>query len=249
MKFKIKEGIIITIIPLFGYLATYNFEVGYLKSFNLPNELAQIKIESLITFSVTITLFILTLVGTVDLLYPYYKNPDKNPLLHGIVRMTYIFLFGIFIIFYFNTPSQKQFLPIFIVLLFFSLIVYFLPLFLRGGGKKLSFFDRVKSLNESKQKQQEKSISILDKIPFKVEMSVFILSILVIAWLGQLAGEKVGTDAKRFISFDYKGDQYAVIRIYNDEKLAIKIRGNKLTDEYIFLQKESLKFQIIEVKR
>ena len=99
-----------------------------------------------------------------------------------------------------------------------------------------------------KTKREERQPSILDDLPFSREIGLFFISIFVIATLGQVVGQKQGADITKFITFNYSGNKYALIRDYTDKKIAVKIFDNKLTKDYIFLEKgNNLEFNISKI--
>lgn len=245
MKFNFKKEILIAILPIFGYIAAYNYEIGYFSSFNLPDTLVQIKIEQFVSFTLLITLLIFSAVGAADFFYAFSHDKDKHPIAHNIIKLTWVPIAGVLLIWYLDIPSMNKFLPLFIGLFVASLTIYILMiLFPRGDMKSLSFLDRLrwKEAKTIKQKQP----SILDKIPFFQEIATILLAIYAVSFFAQAIGAKSGFDTKKYVVFKFDGREYALIRDYGNKKIATRTSNGNFTNQFLLV--ESLENIVFSVK-
>ncbi len=144
MRLNLKDTILIALLPFYGYIAAYAYEVGYLSSFNLPSLLAQVRIESLVIFTTSVILTLFALFALVNAVLPIYKAQETYPILKIFIRDTYILGIIIFITIYFYPPGIK-YIPVFIGISVLNLLFSFgLPQFVYRKEKNLTFTDKLR---------------------------------------------------------------------------------------------------------
>lgn len=233
MKLNFKKEILIALLPAFGYLTAYNYEFGYLSSFNLPETLIQIKLEQLVSFTVLFSIFVFVVIGVMEFIYNFYHLGSNQPIARNIIKITWPFMVGAFIAWYFDIPDFNKYLPLFLGLIIFSIAIYFvLSLFPTKENKKYTLRERL-SLDK---KSNHKTPSVLDVVPFSREIDLILILITTLSFFSQAIGKKAGLSTNKYIVFRYHENEYAMIRDYGDKKVAVKVVQGKFTDEYILVQ-------------
>lgn len=102
----LNDAIIIAMISVIGYLISYNYEVGYLSYYKIPDKFVQIDITSILKSTGVIIGTLLTLYNMFNVLPAFYppKKVDgdgrTNPIHDSFRRLFWAFAFSLFIIFF-----------------------------------------------------------------------------------------------------------------------------------------------------
>ena len=243
MKANIHPSIIVAILPFYGYIAAYSYEVGYFSALNLPPQLAQVRIESLVSFTGYLIFVVFIVVGFLSYIDPFYKDRSKHHIARDLIRLSYIPVILIAVAIYFEIPEFERGIPFAIGLFAIGWITYFVfPLFKyrkmkKSYSEKLLLFAKRSAERKNKSDSSEKSFFFSSDL-FRV-FSILALTVYGTLIVANILGESAGQKSKEFMVFSYKDSEYAFIRSYGNEKIGIKIVDGKLTKEYLLLNNDN----------
>ncbi len=240
MKINISQAIIIALLPFYGYIAAYYYEVGYLASFNLPPMLIQIRPESLLNFvQATFFPFLLTYALLV-VLWPIYKIRHKYPLLKALIQVLFMPLSITIVILYIDISSLKQYYQILIFFFLMNTVLYIgIPL-LQFRKEKISLIEKIRKSDEAEANSNSSWGHSFNKdILFSSQraLSIFLLAFLafIVYIVGEMIGLRNGRMETQFLTFTRDNEKYALVKDYDNEKIAVKIKNSRFTSEYILL--------------
>lgn len=248
---KIPSQVIVAVLPFYGYIAAYSYDEGYLSSFALPSQLVQVRIESLVTFTGSFILFFFIVVGLMNFVDDFYKEPNKHLLVRDVIELTYIPLILILSAFYFDILLFWKSFPFAAALLAISLLAYFIIPIFKFKDKKLSYSEKL-ALDRAERKRKSrpsKNSFFFSSEPVRY-VFIFILLAFTTIFVANLLGSRDAEKKNKFIIFSKNNQEYGLIRKYGNELIGIKINNGKFTNEYLLLKEmDTVEFTNRDVSR
>lgn len=222
----------IAILPFYGYFVAYVFESTYLGALGIPSEFVQINISS--AFLVIVTLILLTtLISVISTFFlPLLKRHRKGFITYPLIFSGLIISLVLSFVYIFSPSFKSEFFPIASIIFGF----YFLNEFIYPIIKFRTFKNYKRHVMEERLKKSKikKSGFGSQNVYFQLVVAIFFVLLLTYTIISSLAGAYV-QNYNSFLTFSKNGKNYAIIRNYGNEKIAIEYKGEKLIPGSVYI--------------
>ena len=223
---KFLIGILVTVLPFWGYLIAYGYEYGYSITLNIPVEFISIRIENIL--SITFVIYVISMYILLNfhlasgLIFEFVK---QSALKRFIILNLFFYSFLVGISFKLNVSYLSWIMNGFLFILYVLLPLIF-PLFRRD--KKISFSEQF-TINSDKDSQND---TFLNRIAKKYSRKILlnVLYVLLLTASSVIIGELHAENTKVFNILNNDKSK-VVVRIY-DKKL-ILVKTNELMKKNI----------------
>jgi len=230
-KFSLDKGALLALLPFVGYLLAYNYEKGFLSSFNIPASYVQVSVEAVIVSISSLALSLMIIYPFIDVFAPILqlidKSSEKGKAWFSTIILTLISCAFVFI-FMSTTTINKIIISL---SWFFCWIFYYfgVPLIL---SRKKTMEAKLREVNKIDKNVPSFIDFIWDKPVLFSYWSLFLL-VFLFAFLAHMVGVKKAASEKQFLVYN-KEEPYAILRTYRNYNLAVgydkesKIINNKV---------------------
>jgi hypothetical protein len=214
-------GIFVTVLPFWGYLLSYAYELGYNDIFNIPSEYIIIKLENVLSLTFGLLLFSIFMIDNINFVFPFFsKYYSKGGLSRFLLtRLTSFGLLGILYL----LSDVSEYLWYFYVLLVFTHILLPLLLALLKSDKSISYKEQFETDISKRYQENNLYNKILNKYSLKISLTTIfvVLSISLSAMFGGIVAKK------KMNFFILNDDKSKVVCKINDDNL-IMIKTDEL---------------------
>ena len=232
-----KEGLLLAIVPLLGYMLAYIYELSYANRMGLPDDLIYISIEMILYSTILLIVFFSTTAALFFLLQKYTNFLDdaykKWIFIQILLISIYIIVFSFLIMFLIEAHFGID-IPEWLEMLIISSIICAMTFF------KL-FHER------------EKAKVMMNFKPGITQLNVmFLLYIFALLFLASYFGATNANNRSMFY-INKENEGYLIVQLYNDTLISrgYDFEQERFTDEIIIekISDEPLVLEWIEVHR
>lgn len=215
------EGVILAAIPAGGYWTAYLYELGYCNFFEIPPELIDISINSILLNSLAVLGIAILMVFAVDFIGKLMVGVS-SAVKGSLYKLIFIYFIGYG--FYFSFGRSQTELKIFLTIFALPMIIkdFVWPLWsqrhIKGFGNKVA----------AAKKRDFEYDSATDKIANKIGIEAFLVcgALYVISILSYLAGGYGASSETEFLSAKAKPN-YILARKYGESWVAVRFDETK----------------------
>lgn len=230
----------LTLIPFFGYFIAFVFELTVFGLLGIPVEFVQINISLILLVSV-ILIFLSSLVIILSIFFAPILNKHKNSLIiYPLVTCLIIITITTIFLTLFGLDKSKNIISISFLLISTYLIYTYLFPFV----KFRTFRNYRKHILEIRNKK------VSDKKSFKAGNNYVILALILILSLlcmfgivNVVAGAYI-TNFNNYLTFNKGSINYAIIRKYDDEFIAVEYKRDLLIPNKVYMFKSNSIFLV-----
>ncbi|HDT2078990.1 hypothetical protein [Enterobacter roggenkampii] len=230
---SLSDGVRVLLLTTTCYLLTFSYESGYFRYFELPNELINVYLKTLITFgfiflSFTFVIFIPLANLISKIMYERKKVNQNTPINSTVLTYTFMFIvFFLYIIVFHHVMSLLSTILQFLFLLTLVANDILIPL-LFNRDLLLS-----QSIDENAKEQSQSNVLNLFARATKTNFNIYLVLFMIAISISHLLGGLVATTSK----LDLTCNAFVIYET-QDSSVVVRLGDNKFklisTDECLF---------------